>query len=520
MVSKKHICMLAAENDVIPGAKVGGIGDVVRDIPRALADKNTLVTVVIPAYGLFHKRADAKPAGAFTTTFRGSAHHIEMFELATGRDANVRYLVLHHSLFAACGEGHVYCNDEPGKPFSTDASKFALFCAAGMSALTSGVIEKIDVLHLHDWHAALALALLRFDPANESLHNVRTVFSIHNLALQGVRPFSGDTSSLRAWFPHLQYDPALLADPRWPHCANPVATAIRLADKVHTVSPTYAREIVRANNPDAGFHGGEGLEADLQQAEQQGRLSGIVNGIDYPERVVKRLGWQEFSQSVADEMLGLIARQSVLSSADYVAHQRLLGLVNSKRPAHVLTSVGRLTDQKMSLLLRPLDDGSTPLDKLLISLTGRGVFILLGSGDSDLELQCQQIASRHPHLLFINGYSVKLSEALFSNGDVFLMPSSFEPCGISQMLAMRDGQPCVAHAVGGLRDTINDDIDGFLFSGDTMDAQCTAMLQRIDDVLTMRETQRDAFTRIARKARTLRFEWSASASRYQSELYS
>lgn len=511
--------MMAAENDVIAGAKVGGIGDVVRDIPRALANENTFVTVMIPAYGLFHKRADALPVGTFTAQFAGSAQRIELFEVCAERDANVRYIVLHNPMFAPCGEGQVYCDDDATQPFATDATKFALFCAAGLNALTSGTIEKVDVLHLHDWHAALALVLLRFDPAFESLSATRTVFSIHNLALQGVRPFTGHSSSLQSWFPHLHYDPALLADPRWPHCANPVAGAIRLADKVHTVSPTYAQEILRPNSPETGFHGGEGLELDLQQADQQKRLSGIVNGIDYPASSTKRLGWQEFTQNMADELLNLIARQSELSAADYVVHQRILGLVNGKRPAHVLTSVGRLTDQKMSLLLRPLEDGSVALDSLMSSLVGRGLFILLGSGDTDLEKQCQLIAARHSHLLFINRYSENLSQSLFANGDLFLMPSSFEPCGISQMLAMRDGQPCLAHAVGGLRDTINDDVDGFLFKGETKDAQSTAMLQRLEEVLNMRESDRTGFTRIARNARTLRFEWSASASRYHSELY-
>lgn len=519
MVSKKHICMLAAENDVIAGAKVGGIGDVVRDMPRALANEDTAVTVVIPAYGLFHQRDDAEPVSTFTTQFAGSTQRIEMFEVCAGRDENVRYLVMHNPLFAPCGIGRVYCDDDDNQPFATDASKFALFCAASLSALSTGCIEDVNVLHLHDWHAALALVLLRFDPAYQSLKDIRTVYSIHNLALQGVRPFAGDNSSLQSWFPHLHYDPALLADPRWPHCANPVAGAIRLADKVHTVSPTYATEILLPNNRDAGFHGGEGLEQDLQRAEQGDRLIGIVNGIHYPDTIAKRLAWQEFTQQMADELLNLIARQTQLSAADYVVHQRILSLVDNKRPAHVLTSVGRLTDQKMSLLLGTLNDGSVALDSLMKMLSGKGLFILLGSGDTDLEKQCQLIASRHPHLLFINRYSEKLSELLFANGDLFLMPSSFEPCGISQMLAMRDGQPCVAHSVGGLRDTIDDEVDGFLFSGDTKEAQSSAMLARVDEVLTMRETKRDGFTRIVRNARTLRFKWSDSASRYQSELY-
>ncbi len=100
------------------------------------------------------------------------------------------------------------------------------------------------------------------------------------------------------------------------------------------------------------------------------------------------------------------------------------------------------------------------------------------------------------------------------------MPSSFEPCGISQMLAMRQGQPCLAHAVGGLCDTIQDNVDGFLFSGDSLESQSTALQKRLESVLSMREKKPDTFCKIAAQARLQRFEWHDSATRYLSELYS
>jgi len=482
---------------------------------------------MIPAYGAFHELPGSTLFAACTVTFRGTTQRIELYELFAERDPNVRYLVIHHPLFAVGGKGKVYCDDDASKPFATDANKFALFSAAALSAISSGSIGDVDILHLHDWHSALALPLLHFDPAFEHLRSMHTVFSIHNLALQGIRPFADDASSLQAWFPHLHYNPATLADPRWPHCVNPVASAIRLAQRVHTVSPTYATEILQANRPDEGFHGGEGLENDLQQAFDQERLVGIINGIDYPEVKAnvntlvrqERLSWRQFGQALSDELLNVIASKSNLRAVDYVAHQRVLACIADKRPKHILTSVGRLTSQKMALLLEPMSNGQVALEVLMQSLKGHGLFLLLGSGDRELEKQCQQIASRHPHLLFINVYSVALSELLFNNGDVFLMPSSFEPCGISQMLSMKEGQPCLAHAVGGLKDTINDNEDGFLFHGDSKSNQSLALLKRTNDVLQMRERKPAEFTRIASKASTKRFAWSASAQRYQSELY-
>ncbi len=515
-----HICMLAAENDVIPGGKVGGIGDVVRDIPKALASQGAIVTVLIPAYGAFHQLPGATPVGVCTAVFRGRTERVEIYELFAGRDKGVRYLVAHHPLFAIGGKGRVYCNDEDNQPFATDANKFALFCVASLRAIKEGLIEPVDVLHLHDWHTGLAAALLKYDPDYQTLKPLRVAFSIHNLALQGIRPFAGHESSLQGWFPHLIYNPVELADPRWPQCVNPIATAVRIADVVHTVSPTYATEIVQANDNAKGFHGGEGLERDLQQAASLGKLTGIINGIDYDTPVEGRLDWSAFMRSAADEMLKLMARRPDLRSLDYVAHQRLLRWQQQTRPAHIITGVGRLTDQKMALLLQPLPDGSIPLDLMLDSLKGRGMLLLLGSGDAQLEQHCRVIAARHTHFLFLNQYSEKLSNLLFSNGDLFLMPSSFEPCGISQMLAMRQGQPVLAHAVGGLCDTISDNVDGFLFSGDSMPAQATQMLDRFDAVLELREKRPDDFCDIAARARAQRFEWHDSATRYLSELYS
>ena len=528
-----HVCMLAAENDVIPGGKIGGIGDVVRDIPRALAAQGARVSVVIPAYGTFHKLPGATLCGVFTTRFRGLQERVELYELYENQDPGVRYLVLHHPLFAVGGAGKVYCDDDGDQPFATDANKFALFSIASLDAIQEGLIEPIDVLHLHDWHTGLATALIKFDPQYESLKSVRCVFSIHNLALQGIRPLADNISSLQSWFPHLYYDPADLTDPRWPHCVNPLAAAIRIADRVHTVSPTYAQEILEPTDSARGFHGGEGLERDLQAAQSQGRLFGIINGIDYPKAPKKpapKVGkpWAQFMKDTADEMLRLIAKKDTLRTTDYVAHQRILRWQALSRPAHVITGVGRLTDQKMALLMKaiPDDNGTSrtrpraPLDIMLSSLEGRGMLLLLGSGDTALEAQCQEIASRHPHFLFLNQYSQRLSDLLFDNGDLFLMPSSFEPCGISQMLSMRSGQPCFAHAVGGLRDTIIDNTDGFLFSGESLSGQSEALLSRFDEVLTLRESKRDAYKKISAAAKNQRFEWHDSATRYLSELYS
>ena len=553
----RRVCLIAAENDALPGAKVGGIGDVLRDVPRALAEAGAAVTVLMPSYGTLHASPGATRRAVWTTRFRGLPARVEAWSVAVAagaragvpgpagapgpdrpvaRAGEVDTLVLHHPDFAACGAGRVYCDDPPGRPFATDASKFALFCAAALDGLLAGIAGDVDVLHLHDWHAGVAAALREFDPAYAPLREARLVFSVHNLALQGVRPFAHDASALESWFPHLDYELDALVDPRWSDCVNPVAAGIRLADRVHTVSPTYAAEILRPNDPARGFHGGEGLEADLGRAAGSGRLVGILNGIDYPAGDAARptddpdpdpdanpdRAWRRLAAALADDLLTGLAGDPVgapLRAVDYVAHRRLVDAAGGPRPRHLVTSVGRLVEQKVAILLEPLEDGRPALAHLLERHADDALVVLVGSGDPALETACAGLAARHPNLVFVARYAARLADRLFEAGDLFLMPSSFEPCGISQLLAMRAGQPCLVHAVGGLVDTVVDDVDGFVFDGDSRPAQARNLLRRLDAAIRLRADSPEAWAMIRETARARRFDWGSAARRYLDELY-
>ena len=529
------VCMLAAENGAIPGGKVGGIGDVIRDLPPALARAGAEVSVVVPAYGAFHELPGARCLRAFSVPFGDALERVELHELAAQRAPGVRQYALHHPLFAVGGAGRIYRDDPPGRPFASDAGKFALFSLAALAAVREGHFGPIDVLHLHDWHTALAAVLLEFDPEFAALRGLRTVYGIHNLALQGIRPLAGDPSSLERWYPRLHYRVESLVDPRWRDCVNPMAAGIRLCERVHTVSPNYAREILEPNAPERGFHGGEGLEADLSAVAADGRLVGIVNGIaaaetDAGERGGGRKGggtggeapgWPAVTDALSNGLLATLGDSETLSAADYLAHRRLLAWAEAERPAHLLTSVGRLTAQKVALLLHDAEahGGRAVLDVLLERLAGRGALVLLGAGDVELERRCQRIAARHSHFCFLRRYSERLAELLFEHGDLFLMPSSFEPCGISQMFAMREGQPPLVHAVGGLVDTVEDGVDGFTFAGASIEAQAEALLARLDEALALREREPRRWRDIVDAARARRFPWRGSAARYLDELY-
>ena len=219
-----NILMVSAENGALPGGKVGGMGDVLRDAPRALAALGHRVTVLTPAYGAFHESPKARSRGSMTVDFRGSREEVALYTLPpAGPQRGVRTLLVDHPLFSACGRGRIYCSDPPGEPFAADSAKFALFCAAAATGLRDGWFGEQHVVHLHDWHAATVAVLARLHPAFATLRHVHLVFTIHNLALQGIRPLHGHEASLFAWYPELPLAPALI-DPRYP-CARPSRSA-------------------------------------------------------------------------------------------------------------------------------------------------------------------------------------------------------------------------------------------------------------------------------------------------------
>lgn len=491
------------------------MGDVVRDLPRALVDEGWSVTVATPSYGALHKLPGAERAGSIAVEFRGQSLPVDVWRL-TDDATGVETIILDHELFSAEGTGRIYFGDEPARPFATDADKFAFYCAAAAEWLFCG--EKLpDVVHLHDWHAAFYLLLTNYRDRYRHLAEIRTVFTVHNLSYQGIRPLDGDASSLAAWFHDLNADEDRIRDPRFHDCVNPMAAAIRLADKVSTVSPTYADEICLPSNPETGFVGGEGLEADLIAARDDGRLSGVLNGCFYDKPPGRRPGWQKIRQMIETQLNEWRAAQP-----DNDAHQTALLQLErlpKRRPAHVLTSIGRLVPQKASLLLADIGDGRSALQHISTQLGRKGVILILGSGDPDLEALMLEQVEQTSNVLFLHGYSEALAAPLYRAGDLFLMPSSFEPCGISQMLAMRAGQPCVVHGVGGLKDTIEHNVTGFVFDGATASEQSQRFVQATRDALEMRAENPIHWQRICRAAMQQRFDWKSSARQTIQTLY-
>jgi len=486
----------------------------VRDLPQALAGEGWQVRVATPSYGTLHRLTGAERLGTVAVPYRGAQQDVQVWRLVG--ESGVENIVLHHALFEEQGAGRIYYGEDGDRPFATDANKFAFFCVAAAAWIQS-LEQAPDVVHLHDWHAALFLPITRYLEEFAGLRGIRTVFTIHNLSYQGTRPLDGDESSLAAWFPQMNYDRDAMADPAHGHCINPMAVAIRLADRVSTVSENYAHEICQPSDRSTGFIGGEGLESLLRAAHDEGRLSGVLNGCFYGDSRGRRPGWQR--------ILGMLEAQlhdwqiaAPANEAHNLALERLAAMPK-RRPQHVVTSIGRLVAQKATLLLHSNDGSESPLERIANDLGRRAVIIILGSGEASFEARMLEVAKKLPNLIFLCGYSEVLADPLYHAGDLFLMPSSFEPCGISQMLAMRRGQPCVAHAVGGLSDTIDQDKTGFLFGGSTPDAQADAFVERTLTALALRSEDPVRWQEICIAAAAQRFDWARSAQQTINALY-
>ncbi|HEY5624608.1 MAG TPA: glycogen/starch synthase, partial [Gammaproteobacteria bacterium] len=178
-----RILFLAAENGALPNGKVGGVGDVIRDLPRALSERGLDTAVLVPAYGVFADLPGAQHVATVRVPFDGATEPVGLFEIETG--SPVTQYVVDHPRFAPLGPGLIYCDDAADAPFATDATKFAFLCAVAATLLEEGSLPSPNLVHLHDWPAAFFLVLQEFDSRFARLQKLPVVFTIHNVALQG-----------------------------------------------------------------------------------------------------------------------------------------------------------------------------------------------------------------------------------------------------------------------------------------------------------------------------------------------
>ena len=230
----------------------------------------------------------------------------------------------------------------------------------------------------------------------------------------------------------------------------------------------------------------------------------------YPEKPEPAPDW--------NGLLQLIARRPEIMNASEPASEWIENR-QANRPLNLLLSIGRVVDQKVPLFLEPVAGYSSALEAILSELGPESLFIMLGSGEKGLEDRFAEIARSCDNFLYLRGYVDSLSDPLYSIGDLFLMPSSFEPCGISQMLAMRAGQPCAVHAVGGLKDTVNDQVTGFVFDGNTPLMQAENFVSCVLSAIAIKQENPSQWQTICSNAASQRFSWPVAATSYLETLY-
>jgi starch synthase len=475
-------------------ARTGGLGDVVLGLSRALSARGAEVVIVTPRYGITPLPHDVNWWAETVHARVGWGPHdvkeLGVAEVYVAERARV-CLVDHAELFGSRGGIYADSNGTFGDNelrFAT-LSRAALAVAERVWGATYALDGGPDVIHAHDWHAALSIIYARL-AMGESWNRVPSVFTVHNLAFQGVLGFDALD---RLGIPREAYHPACLEHQG---LVNLLKGAIACANVATTVSPTYAREILAPWN---GF----GLADYLRS--QGNKLMGIVNGID-PERfdpMHDRSLPQAFGTA---DMEGAHAGRQAAKDALFAE----LGLDDSRAP--LFASVSRLTWQK----------GIDVLLAIVPALVHRGARIaLVGTGDSDLEDAMRAMAARFPGRVAVRiAFDESLARRVYAGSDFFVVPSRYEPCGLTQLYAMRYGSIPVVTNVGGLHDTVR--------PYDAVRAQGLGFLATAVDPGALLVACQDAFDTywdrvgmrgLVERAMTEDTSWERSAEEYLDRVY-
>ena len=392
---------LFASSEIFPFAKTGGLADVATALPQALSQEIDIVSVM-PLYGFMDKSDFHKENFDFTLTIAGISYLISIYST---QNQNVKTYFIQAPLLSTTQE--LYGN-------SNNDLRFGIFCRA---IVELALHVKVDVLHLNDWHTALVALFIK-----ERSLKIRTVFTIHNLAYQGIF----DYSSLGRLGIDAKY--FTMDALEFYGNVNFMKAGIAFSDAVTTVSPQYAKEIVTAKF-------GCGLEGFLSFHSK--KLLGVLNGIDtslFNPQTDKALIANYNTQNIEDKYLN---KKALLKE---------LKLKDPRKPLFIMIS--RLVEQKGFDIL---------LQSLKSMLKKRLNFLLLVDGESHYREPLEKLAQKYENFTLLYGYDEALSHRIYAGGDFLLMPSHFEPCGLNQMIAMRYGTIPVVHGVGGLFDSVHED---------------------------------------------------------------
>lgn len=471
--------ILFASAEVAPFSKAGGLADVMGSLPKYI-EKDAEIAIFTP----FHGCIDANkygikelPNSEMWLTFGNQGHKFRLF-MCKLPDTDINVFFIHNDWYYSCFK-EVY-------PRWLDTryehERYVAFSLAVME-YAKALNFKADIIHANDWHTAMLPLYLhsnyKFD---DFWKDTKSVFEIHNLAYQGI--WTKDILD----FANMRHD---IVFNQW-GCehygvVNWMKGAINYADRIIAVSPNYAKEILTSEY-------GEGMDYTLRGAANQGKLIGILNGIDYKvfdpktDKTIFKNYEAKTAKYKADNKKSLCEK---------------FGLkYNPERP--LIGFVSRLVDQKGIDLIRGAEG----------ALQGMNAdFVFLGSGNSDYENLFIWLSNNTPNIRCYVGYKAELANLIYAGSDFFLMPSKFEPCGLSQLIAMRYGSLPIVRATGGLEDTICgyplDNSNGFKFWG----YDSGSMVGAINAALNIYK-DKYVFDAMRKSAMESDFSWKKSAAKY------
>ncbi len=455
-------------SEAVPFSKSGGLADVAGSLPPALIEKGYDTRIVVPAYNT--KIADA---GNFECEFDvpmlSNCEHIVITSKTVGK--TIYYFVCHPWYCERIG---IY-GDTSFAPYEDNLERFSLFDKAALY-MCINLNWKPDVIHCHDWTSGLIPVFIK-DLNSIFFMNTKTVFTIHNLAYQGIFSRMGflltDTKPSEYSFSNGQL--------------NMMQSGIATSDFITTVSPTYAREIQTTE---------QGCRLDPILVKRSLYLKGIVNGIDINE-------WNPETDNLIPEHFSVNDLSGKAKLKKLVQQQFNLPIAPD---VPLFAMISRLASQKGfdALLLC--------LERMLKDMKLQ--FVIIGTGDTSIEKQLLDIASRNSNLSVNILFSNKAAHLVEAGSDFFLMPSRYEPCGLNQLYSLRYGTIPIARQTGGLADTISDIDDnpyegtGLLF-GNLSPETIYSHVQKATEIYKRRD-----FREIIKRAMSQDFSWSASADEY------
>jgi starch synthase len=472
LASAKRIGVVHLTAEYWPFARTGGLGEAVSGLATYQAAAGHATTVVMPLHQLVRDTTPSleRTDHTLTVTLGGHTERAWLYRTPDAAPGPRVFFIEHPDFFDRAG---IY--GDAGGDYPDNARRFAFFCLAALTVLPE-IAPETQVLHAHDWHTALAPVYLRTSFAAQPFHqSLATVLSVHNAGFQGHFP---PETLAELGLPAGLYHPAAF---EWYGRMNLLKGGLAFSEAAVTVSPTHAEEL---RTPEGGF----GLHETFTAMGD--RLTGILNGID-PVLWNPETDPEIAAHFSADDLTGKRRCKAAL--------ERAYGLAQRSQMPLFGMSARMVVQKGLDLVL-----GADLLEM------ADAQFIFLGAGEHRYHEALGNLAAAAPDRIAVEFmFTDRVEHRLLAGADALIMPSLYEPCGLTQMRAQRYGAIPVARRVGGLRDSITDGVTGFLFDEYTPAALAQAIRRAVDCY-----ADRAAWRKLVREAMTRRFGWDRSAEQY------